>query len=142
MGRRWCGGFASTSAGMVRWLSRRMWASRHSSLYAAIVYDLVKRIGRLLSLPLTLHHSIAPGLQRIRERDPKSHKYDNVPPEVAVFAVCLIIMKMAYGMDGKERFVGNANSLLVGLTAHATAEGRGAKMIQLGALQISLRCWH
>ncbi|KAL9712889.1 hypothetical protein Ac2012v2_004129 [Leucoagaricus gongylophorus] len=72
------------------------------------LYILVKRIAHILKLPLTLHPSLAPGLRRVRSRDPEHHKYDNVPPEVALMASIIIVLKMTYGLDGKPRYPRNA----------------------------------
>jgi len=70
----------------------------------ATLYILVKRIAHILKLPLTLHPSLAPGLRCVRSRDPEHHKYDNVPPEVALMASIIIVLKMTYGLDGKPRY--------------------------------------
>ncbi|EGO01877.1 hypothetical protein SERLA73DRAFT_177450 [Serpula lacrymans var. lacrymans S7.3] len=67
------------------------------------LYDLAKRLGRVLSLPLTLHYSLAPSLKRIRRTDPESHKFDNVPPELSLMATVIVVLKMVYGLDGKVR---------------------------------------
>ncbi|KAJ7129575.1 hypothetical protein C8R44DRAFT_908212 [Mycena epipterygia] len=66
------------------------------------LYRLTKRLATVLSLPLTLHHSLAPRLQRIKARDPESHKYDNVAPELAFLATGIIVLKMVYGLDAKR----------------------------------------
>ncbi|KAJ7228580.1 hypothetical protein GGX14DRAFT_509131 [Mycena pura] len=67
------------------------------------LYRLTKRLSGILSLPLTLHHSLAPRLQRIKARDPESHKYDNVAPELAFVATGVIVLKLVYGLDTKAR---------------------------------------
>jgi len=67
------------------------------------LYNLTKRLAYILSLPLTLHYSLAPNLKQVNKRDPSSHKYDNVPPEVAFLATCIVVLKMVYGLDGKIR---------------------------------------
>ncbi|KAJ7047279.1 hypothetical protein C8F04DRAFT_1058314 [Mycena alexandri] len=67
------------------------------------LYKLTKRLSNVLGLPLTLHHSLAPPLQRVKQRDPHRHKNDNVAPEVAFVATGIIVLKMVYGLDGKER---------------------------------------
>lgn len=68
-----------------------------------ILYRLAKRLGHILSLPLTLHHSLSPTLCRIATGDPEIHIYDNVPPEVALVATTIVILKLVYGLDGKPR---------------------------------------
>ncbi|KXN89663.1 RNA polymerase I-specific transcription initiation factor rrn7 [Leucoagaricus sp. SymC.cos] len=72
------------------------------------LYALTKRVAYILKLPLTLHSSLAPGLRRVKVRDPEHHKYDNVPPEVALMATIIIVLKMTYGLDGKPRSPDNA----------------------------------
>jgi RNA polymerase I-specific transcription initiation factor RRN7 len=72
---------------------------------SATLYRLTKRLSTVLSLPLTLHHSLAPRLQRIKAQDPESHKYDNVAPELAFVATGIIALKMVYGLDGEPRLV-------------------------------------
>lgn len=54
---------------------------------------------------MTLHHSLSPNLKRDKKRDPDSHKFDNVPPELAFAATCVVVLKMAYGLDGKTRYL-------------------------------------
>lgn len=38
-------------------------------------------------------------------RDPEHHKYDNAPPEVALIATVIVVLKLVYGLDGKKRYV-------------------------------------
>jgi RNA polymerase I-specific transcription initiation factor RRN7 len=57
----------------------------------------------ILKLPLTLHSSLAPGLERVKSKDPEHYNYDNVFPEVALIATLIIVLKMTYGLDGKPR---------------------------------------
>lgn len=71
----------------------------------AILYKLTKKLANILSLPLTLHRSLAPNLKRQKTRDPDSHKFDNVPPELAFMATCVVVLKMVYGLDGQPRCV-------------------------------------
>ncbi|KAF7301745.1 hypothetical protein MIND_00740100 [Mycena indigotica] len=67
------------------------------------LYRLVKRLAARLSLSLTVHHSLAPPLRRVKDYDPESHKYDNIAPELAFTATCIIVLKLVYGLDGKRR---------------------------------------
>ncbi|KAF7332083.1 hypothetical protein MKEN_00088800 [Mycena kentingensis (nom. inval.)] len=67
------------------------------------LYNLVKRVAARLSLPLTLHHSLAPSLKRVKSGDPEHHIHDNVPPEHAFAAASVIVLKWVYGLDGKPR---------------------------------------
>ena len=66
---------------------------------------MTKLLARQLSLPLTLHRTLAPGLAKIRAADPDAHKYDDVPPEAAFAAAAVVVLKMVYGLDGLERCV-------------------------------------
>ncbi|KAG6873762.1 hypothetical protein C0995_011581 [Termitomyces sp. Mi166 len=68
-----------------------------------MLYRLTKRLGQILSLPLTLHHTLAPGLEKRRTHDPERHVYDNVAPEVSLMGVAIIVLKMVYGFDGRTR---------------------------------------
>ncbi|KAG2156140.1 hypothetical protein DEU56DRAFT_765734 [Suillus clintonianus] len=67
------------------------------------LYRLAKRLGHILSLPLTLHHSLSSTLHRVAPGDPGSHLYDNVPPELALVATAIVVLKLVYGLDGKPR---------------------------------------
>lgn len=69
----------------------------------AILYRLAKRLGHVLSLPLTLHPTLSPTLRRITPDDPEVHIYDNVPPELALVATAIVVLKLVYGLDGKLR---------------------------------------
>ena len=66
---------------------------------------MTKRLSGVLSLPLTAHRSMAPGLEVAKKRDPESHIYDDVPPEVALLAATIVVLKMVYGLDGRARYV-------------------------------------
>nr|GAT59923.1 predicted protein [Mycena chlorophos] len=67
------------------------------------LYKLAKRLAARLSLSLTLHHSLAPPLRRVKDWDPESHKFDNIAPELAFAATCVIVLKLVYGFDGQQR---------------------------------------
>jgi RNA polymerase I-specific transcription initiation factor RRN7 len=41
----------------------------------------------------------------LKDDDPESHKYDNVPPELALLVAVVIVLKMVYGLDGQPRCV-------------------------------------
>jgi hypothetical protein len=71
----------------------------------AVLYNLGKTIAHVLSLPLALHHSLAPGLAHLKDNDPESHKYDDVPAELALLVAVIIVLKMVYGFDGRPRCV-------------------------------------
>lgn len=65
----------------------------------AMLYMLSKRLASVLSIPLTLHSSLAPGLEKRTNR----HQEDNAPAEVGLLAAMMIVLKMVYGLDGNER---------------------------------------
>jgi RNA polymerase I-specific transcription initiation factor RRN7 len=71
----------------------------------AVLYTLSKTLGHVLSLPLVLHHTLAPRLVQPKDEDRDSHKYDDVPPELALMVVVVIVLKMVYGLDGRPRCV-------------------------------------
>jgi RNA polymerase I-specific transcription initiation factor RRN7 len=68
-----------------------------------VLYGLTKKLSNVLSLSLTLHHSLAPKLKRASKRDPERYRYDNVPPEVAFMAVVIVALKIMHGLDGRAR---------------------------------------
>ena len=73
--------------------------------FSAVLYNLGKTIAHVLSLPLALHHTLAPRLNHLKGDDLDSHKYDNVPPELALLVAVIIVLKMVYGLDGQPRYV-------------------------------------
>jgi len=78
-------------------------AGNERSLSPATLYRLAKRLGHILSLPLTLHHTLSHSLRQVAPGDPESHLYDNVPPELALVATAIVVLKLVYGLDGKMR---------------------------------------
>ena len=76
---------------------------READRTTATLYLLSKKLAKILSLTLTLHYSLSPILKRAKMRDPEHHKYDNAPPEVALIATVLVVLKLVYGLDGKKR---------------------------------------
>lgn len=99
-----------------------------------MLYNLTKTLARVLSLPLTLHHSLAPSLPRGSKRDPDSHKYDNVPPEVAFVATGIIVLKMVYGFDGKSRYAITYPVAILTLTAPRLPAGPNDPICSLPTL--------
>lgn len=88
------------------------------------LYVLAKRIAYIMKLPLTLHSLLAPGLRRVKLRDPEHHKYDNVPPEAALMAALIIVLKMTYGLDGKPRYPDRAGDPALALPRVDEWQGR------------------
>lgn len=64
-----------------------------------------KRLAEILSLPLTLHNISAPRLRFLKQNDPRVHKSDNVPPEVALISAVVVVLRLVYGLDGRTRYV-------------------------------------
>ncbi|PBK72694.1 hypothetical protein ARMSODRAFT_953094 [Armillaria solidipes] len=67
------------------------------------LYQLTKQLACILSLPLSVSYTLAPGLERLKANDPEHHVYDHVPVEVGFVAVTIIALKMVYGLDGEDR---------------------------------------
>ncbi|KAH9951607.1 hypothetical protein B0H21DRAFT_775794 [Amylocystis lapponica] len=88
-----------------------LWRAVRGLCGTPTLYMLAKRVARVLSIPLTLHRSLAPGLKRTRKNDPDWHKYDNAVPEVALAASAIIVLKMVYGLDGKVRSPQDKNDM-------------------------------
>ncbi|KAI6003773.1 hypothetical protein EDD15DRAFT_2220097 [Pisolithus albus] len=63
-----------------------------------MLYALSKRLGNVLSLSLSVHHSLAPLPSNV-----ESHKHYNAPPEVALASTVVVVLKLIYGLDGKRR---------------------------------------
>ncbi|KAI9063267.1 hypothetical protein FKP32DRAFT_1572264 [Trametes sanguinea] len=80
-----------------------LWKAVRSLQGTPTLYVLTKRIARLVSIPLTLHRSLAPALAREKKRDPIYHKQDSAVPEVALAAAVIVVMKLVYGLDGSPR---------------------------------------
>jgi RNA polymerase I-specific transcription initiation factor RRN7 len=73
--------------------------------FSAVLYNLSKTVAHVLSLPLALHHTLAPRPAHLKDDDVDSHKHDNVAPELALLVAVIIVLKMVYGLDGQPRFV-------------------------------------
>jgi RNA polymerase I-specific transcription initiation factor RRN7 len=80
-----------------------------------VLYNLTKTVAHVLSLPLALHHSLAPRLEHSKDDDAESHKHDNVPPELALLVAAIIVLKMVYGLDGQPRWVSKLHQPLQAL---------------------------
>ncbi|OSD04228.1 hypothetical protein PYCCODRAFT_1387083 [Trametes coccinea BRFM310] len=80
-----------------------LWKAVRTLQGTPTLYVLTKRIARLVSIPLTLHRSLAPALAREKKRDPTFHKQDSAVPEVALAAAVIVVMKLVYGLDGSPR---------------------------------------
>lgn len=73
--------------------------------FSAVLYKLGKTVAHVLSLPLALHHTLAPRVGHLKDEELESHKYDSVPPELALLVAVVIVLKMVYGLDGEPRYV-------------------------------------
>ena len=63
-----------------------------------------KKLAQTLSLPLVLHNISAPRLRGLKQNDPRVHKSDNVPPEVALISIAIVVIRLVYGLDGRTRY--------------------------------------
>jgi RNA polymerase I-specific transcription initiation factor RRN7 len=73
--------------------------------FSAVLYNLGKTVAHVLSLPLALHDTLVPRHAHLKDDDLDSHKYDNVPPELALLVAVIVVLKMVYGLDGQPRYV-------------------------------------
>ncbi|KIJ56802.1 hypothetical protein M422DRAFT_149542 [Sphaerobolus stellatus SS14] len=80
-----------------------LWRTVRAFGGTATLYGLTKTVARELSLALTLHPILAPALVAKRSRDPKRHRGDNVPAELGLVGTVIVVLKLIYGMDGRER---------------------------------------
>lgn len=71
----------------------------------AVLYSMTKKLAQVLSLPLVLHNVSTPKLRSLKQNDPKAHKSDNVPPEVALISTAIVVLRLVYGLDGRTRYV-------------------------------------
>lgn len=71
----------------------------------AVLYNMSKKLAQTLSLPLVLHNISAPRLRGLKQNDPRVHKSDNVPPEVALISTAIVVLRLVYGLDGRTRYV-------------------------------------
>ncbi|KIO12719.1 hypothetical protein M404DRAFT_123763 [Pisolithus tinctorius Marx 270] len=70
-----------------------------------MLYSLSKQLGSVLSLPISLHHSLAPVPSGVESR-----MHYNALPEVALASSAIVVLKLVYGLDGKRRQVVTASS--------------------------------
>ncbi|OCH94136.1 hypothetical protein OBBRIDRAFT_817467 [Obba rivulosa] len=80
-----------------------LWRAVRALCGTPTLYTMTKKLARVISLPLTLHRSLAPGLPHVKKGDPSWHKYDNAVPEVSLVASIIVVLKLVYGLDGKPR---------------------------------------
>ncbi|KAG5648986.1 hypothetical protein DXG03_000335 [Asterophora parasitica] len=80
-----------------------------------MLYKMTKRLAQILSLPLTLHYTLAAVAGKFGEHDAERHVHDNVAPEVALMATGIVVLKMVYGLDGRPRVPGDAADMARGL---------------------------
>ncbi|KDQ12748.1 hypothetical protein BOTBODRAFT_112506 [Botryobasidium botryosum FD-172 SS1] len=84
-----------------------LWRAVRALCGTPALYALAKTLAKNpLSLPLTLHpYWLSPSLLQGRAKDkyrPSRHKSDNIPPELAFVACVITVLKMVYGLDGRE----------------------------------------
>ena len=76
-----------------------------------------KKLAQILSLPLALHNISAPKLRFLKQNDPKTHKLDNAPPEVALISTAIVVLRLVYGFDSRTRCVYGDGSVPMLITA-------------------------
>ena len=79
---------------------------------SAVLYNMSKKLAQILSLPLVLHNTSSPRLRGLKQNDPKVHKSDNVPPEVALISTAIVVIRLVYGLDGRSRYVRDDEPIL------------------------------
>lgn len=67
-----------------------------------MLYVLTKRVGNILSLGLSLQGSSAVPPSSTR-RGSSGQKLVDVPPEISLVATAIVVLKLVYGLDGKQR---------------------------------------
>lgn len=70
----------------------------------ATLYTLSKKLASVLSIPMVLHHSLAPRLKRIKHSDPTYHMFDDAPVEVSLVAVVIVVLKLVYRLGEDSRY--------------------------------------
>jgi hypothetical protein len=97
-------------AGPVRRAARTRTFGRALTSGAAPLYALTKRLARALALPLVLHPALAgaPAARDARGRWGARTRFsgDGAPPELALAATALVVLKLVYGLDGRPRYAG------------------------------------
>jgi RNA polymerase I-specific transcription initiation factor RRN7 len=79
-----------------------LWRSVRALGGDATLYTATKRAARMLKLPLTLEPRLAPARGG---RAPPTHALDEAPPELALMGAAVVVLKLAYGLDGHKRYV-------------------------------------
>ncbi|KAG5639283.1 hypothetical protein H0H81_004944 [Sphagnurus paluster] len=80
-----------------------------------VLYRLTKRLGRAVGLPLTVHDTLAPGVERLKQYEGERQMHENGAPEVGLIAAGIIVLKMVYGLDGRTRTPRDAEDVACGL---------------------------
>ncbi|KIM46103.1 hypothetical protein M413DRAFT_16851 [Hebeloma cylindrosporum] len=70
------------------------------------LYRLAKRVASTLSVPLTIHWSLGPEVERRKAGDARRHLYDKAPPEVGLVGCVMIVLKMIGPKDEEEVLCG------------------------------------
>lgn len=64
---------------------------------------MAKKVAATLELPLRLDKRLAREVTRVRRKDGTSYLGDNAPPELSLMVAVVVVLKLVYGLDGKER---------------------------------------
>ncbi|KAF9485275.1 hypothetical protein BDN70DRAFT_847983 [Pholiota conissans] len=92
-----------------------LWRLTKEMAGTPLLYRLAKRTASVLSVPLALHSSLSGGRDQAEDTDGTRHQYDDAPPEVALLACIIIVLKLVYGLDGQERVPMDAEDVACGL---------------------------
>ncbi|KAG8929496.1 hypothetical protein FRC02_005510 [Tulasnella sp. 418] len=86
-----------------------LWRAVRAFNGSALLYSLSKTIGGIVSLTLNVNRSLAPPLPRQKGYDPTYHIGDNAPPELSLIACVCLVLKMIYGLDGRDQLPKDTN---------------------------------
>lgn len=70
-----------------------------------MLYQQVKILGAVLSVPLSAHPSLAPPLERRRAYDPVRYEGDGDMVELSLIALVILALKLQYGYGGNLKQV-------------------------------------
>lgn len=71
--------------------------------YVAGFYSMAKVLANRLAVPLTLHPSLSAVVTNERGKALAYQVGDNIPPEMALTCVIVLLLKLLYGLDGRTR---------------------------------------
>ena len=66
-------------------------------------YSMIKALANKLAVPLTLHPSLSAVATNEHGKALAYQVGDNIPPEMALTCVTVLLLKLLYGLDGRTR---------------------------------------